>query len=202
MSKYLNFIFLIAFPLNLWAQGKVILFIGDSLTEGYGVEKENSYPSLVQKKLDQKHSDLKYEVLNGSISGSTSASVMSRLKWFKKKKTEILVLALGANDGLRGIKPEETKKNLKEAIQAAKHEGMKILLLGMQMPPNYGADYRKQFEKTYQDLIKEEKVPYVPFLLEGIAGDKALNQSDGIHPNEKGHQLMADKVFIELEKML
>lgn len=187
---------------NAYAAERKILFVGDSLTEGYGVQREESYPFLIQSMLDAKFGKDKFKVVNGSVSGSTSASAMSRLNWFKKSEAEILVLALGANDGLRGIKPDETKKNLITAIEKAKEFKMKVLLLGMMMPPNYGPEYTKDFQKIYTDIAKSQKIEFLPFLLDGVAGEIQMNQDDGIHPNSKGHEKMAESVFQKLEKML
>ncbi len=169
-----------------------VLFLGDSLTEGYGVPKDKGYPLWVKKKLKEK--GLEIEVLNGSISGSTTASSLSRLKWFTKAKPDLVFLALGANDGLRGIKVEESKKNLGQAIELAQSKGLKVALAGMMVPPNYGPDYGKKFKAMYPDLSKKYDVPLLPFLLDGVAGEKKYNQEDGIHPNEDGHEKMGAKV--------
>jgi len=169
-----------------------ILFLGDSLTEGYGVDKSKSYPQMVQKFLKEK--GVIIEVLNGSVSGSTTASSSSRLKWFLKAKPNILFLALGANDGLRGVKVSESKKNLRECIQAAKSAGLKVVLAGMMVPPNYGADYGLNFIAMFKELAKEEKLKLMPFLLKGVAGEEKLNQEDGIHPNESGHNVIGRNV--------
>jgi len=190
------------FVLNSYAAERVLLFIGDSLTEGYGVEKSESYPQLIQSKLDQKFGVGTFKVLNGSVSGSTSASGLSRLNWFKKSNPELLVLGLGANDGLRGVTPKMTKANLKKIIVAATDLKMKVLLLGMMMPPNYGPQYTDEFKAIYPELSKEHSIGYVPFVLDGVAGEKSLNQGDGIHPNSKGHLVISETVWKSLEKML
>ncbi|WP_372651379.1 arylesterase [Halobacteriovorax sp.] len=171
-----------------------ILFIGDSLTEGYGISKEKSYPYLLKDLLLSKH-DTKVEIINGSVSGSTTASGLSRLKWFLRSKPEVLILALGANDGLRGIELGSSKKNLASIISLAKEKKMKVILAGMQMPPNYGADYTKKFRDMFLELKKEYKITLIPFLLEGVAAKKELNLSDGIHPNELGHKKMAENLL-------
>lgn len=178
---------------SVFAQTKV-LFIGDSLTEGYGISKENSYPELLKKLLLSKHG-VKIEVVNGSVSGSTTASGLSRLKWFLRSKPEVLILALGANDGLRGIDLTSSKKNLAKIISLAKEKKMKVILAGMQMPPNYGADYTKKFRDMFTELKKEFDITLIPFLLEGVAAKKELNLSDGIHPNELGHKKMAENLL-------
>ncbi|PIP94252.1 MAG: arylesterase [Bdellovibrio sp. CG12_big_fil_rev_8_21_14_0_65_39_13] len=190
------------FIMNSYGAERVLLFIGDSLTEGYGVEKSESYPQLIQNKLDQKYGAGKFKVLNGSVSGSTSASGLSRLNWFKKSNPEFLILGLGANDGLRGVTPQMTKANLKKIINAALELKIKVLLLGMMMPPNYGPQYTDEFKSIYPELSKEYDIGFVPFVLAGVAGEKSLNQGDGIHPNSKGHLVISETVWNSLEKML
>lgn len=169
-----------------------ILFLGDSLTEGYGVAKENSYPQVVKSYLEKK--GVKLTILNGSVSGSTTASGPSRIKWFLKAKPDILFLALGANDGLRGISISTTKKNLEETIAIGKKGKMDIVLAGMMVPPNYGPEYGTAFKTMFSTISKKKKVHFLPFLLEGVAGEKKFNQEDGIHPNEKGHKKMGKLV--------
>jgi acyl-CoA thioesterase-1 len=180
---------------------RTILFIGDSLTEGYGVAREASYPHLLGKMIE-KDGQFLPKIINGSVSGSTSAGAVSRLKWYERQNVQVLVLALGANDGLRGVKVSETKKNLGQAIEYAKSKGMKVILPGMLMPPNYGPDYTKDFKAMYESLSREHKIVMVPFLLEGVAGETKLNQDDGIHPNEAGHLKMAENVYPYLRGLL
>lgn len=179
---------------------KTILFVGDSLTAGYGVDKDKSYVALVEKELLQKGKKVK--VLNGSVSGSTTSSGLNRVKWFQKAKPNILVLALGANDGLRGVKIDVSKKNLEEIIKYAQGQNIEVLLAGMMLPPNYGPEYTKQFKEMYSSLAKKFKLKKIPFLLEGVAAEKELNQADGIHPNEKGHQVVKKTMLKYLEPML
>ncbi|MCB0351061.1 MAG: arylesterase [Bdellovibrionales bacterium] len=169
-----------------------IVVLGDSITEGYGIEKSSAYPALVEERL--KKDGLNVEIVNAGISGSTSASGAGRLKWFLKKKPEVLLLALGANDGLRGVKISATKKNILDIIKMAKKNNIRVFLAGMKMPPNYGKSYTIEFSKLYKDIARDEKIPLLLFLLEGVAGDIKLNQTDGIHPNEKGHQIIAQHV--------
>jgi acyl-CoA thioesterase-1 len=171
-----------------------ILFIGDSLTAGYGVDKEESYPSLFEQMASSKLGK-PVKVMNGSVSASTSASGPSRLKWYLKSKPDWLILALGANDGLRGLKVESTKENLEKTILKAKSEGLKVVLTGMLMPKNYGEEYREKFSKIYSELAKKHDILLIPFLLEGVALKKDLNQPDGIHPNEKGHEVLANNLW-------
>jgi len=177
-----------------------ILFLGDSLSEGQGLDEEQSFPRVVERNLRTK----KYDVLvtNGGVSGSTSASGVTRLKWHLKKKTNIVVLELGANDGLRGLKLDETQKHLTNIIRLAKEKKVKILLLGLLMPPNYGKKYVKDFEDMYKKIAKNEKIPLLPFVLKDVAGKSDLNLPDGIHPNQKGHEIIAKTVSDFVEKYL
>ena len=175
-------------------QAKTILFLGDSLTEGYGIDKEDAYPSLVSKMIKEKLNK-EVKVINGGVSGSTSNDGLSRLKWYMKKKPALVLIALGSNDGLRGLNLTQTKKNLEAIIQYAQKNQAKVLLAGMLMPPNYGPEYTGQFKKVYQGLKAKYKLKSMPFFLDGIAGKKELNQPDGIHPNEKGHKYLAKNVF-------
>jgi len=179
---------------------KTILFLGDSLTAGYGVEKEHSYPSLIEKKMQ----DLKmnHKVINGGISGSTTASAISRLNWFEKLKPDLVFLALGANDGLRGLELVQTQKNLQQAIDWAKKNKMHVILGGMELPPNYGEKYRTQFRQMYQDLSRANSVKLIPFMLEGVGGVKEHNIEDGIHPNQKGHVIVSETVWKVLKEYL
>lgn len=202
MTKLMRlFLFLpLVFSFSAEAAVKRLLILGDSLSEGYGVAREASYASLLEKKIKAAGKD--WQVINASISGSTSASAVGRLKWQLKNKPDLLILALGANDGLRGTAVAETKKNLAQALELAKKEGLKTVLFGMRMPPNYGEKYTKDFEKMYADLARTHNVRLVPFFLDGVAGDPKMNQADGIHPNEKGHQKLADNVYRGIEKDL
>ncbi|NOT78946.1 MAG: arylesterase [Bacteriovoracaceae bacterium] len=177
-----------------------ILFLGDSLSEGQGLDEELSFPRLVERNLKSKNFNV--AVTNGGVSGSTSASGVTRLKWHLKKKIDVLVLELGANDGLRGLKLEETQKNLIEIIKHAKEKKVKVLLLGLLMPPNYGKKYVDDFEKMYSTIAKSEKVPFLPFVLNDVAGKSELNLPDGIHPNAKGHEIVAKTVTNFVEKNL
>lgn len=186
---------------NTFAQTS-ILFIGDSLTAGYGIAKEKSFPNLIEKKLTEQKFDVK--ILNGGVSGSTSASVESRLKWYLKAKPEYLFLAIGANDGLRGVATKATRENIDKTIKLALKNNIKVILAGMKLPPNYGGTYIKEFELIYQDMQKNYKLDYVEFLLEGVAGNQKYNQEDGIHPNEEGHQIIAknlEPLFVKILKV-
>ena len=178
-----------------------ILILGDSLTEGYGVSAQQAFPSLLEKKLNDEFSSDKnssYEIINAGISGSTSSGGVSRIEWLLKSKPDFLILALGGNDGLRGVPIEETKNNLEKIILAAKSKDIPTLLAGMKMPPNYGIEYTREFSKQFEDLANQEDVPLIPFLLEGVGGDPAMNLPDRIHPNPAGHQKIAETVFQNL----
>lgn len=179
---------------------KRLLILGDSLTEGYGIALSAAYPALLEKKI--KASGKNWDVINAGISGSTSASGPSRLKWQLKTKPDIMILALGANDGLRGIDVKATEKNLADTIELAKNAKVTVILAGMLLPPNYGADYRKKFESIYHHLAKKYQLKKIPFLLEGVAGHPELNLADGIHPNEKGHQIISELVYKNIKDLL
>ncbi|NRA46135.1 MAG: arylesterase [Oligoflexales bacterium] len=178
-----------------------IIFLGDSITAGYGVAKSRAYPALLAAKLKEEKLN-SYKVINGGISGSTTASGLSRLKWQLKGKPRFIIIALGANDGLRGTQVDKTKENLEEIIELAKSHQLKILLAGMMMPPNYGKHYTKEFAAIFPDLAEKHKISLMPFLLDGVAGEAKLNQSDGIHPNEAGHKVIAEKMWPHLKKLL
>ena len=191
-------LFLSLFAPNTGADEK-FLFLGDSLTEGYQLSKESSYPSLIEKMLQKNHSkDIK--VLNGGVSGSTTASGMSRLRWFMKAKPTVLVLALGGNDGLRGFSLKDSYSNLEKIISYALENKLKVLLCGMKMPPNYGAKYQKGFEENFTKLAKKFKIPFYPFLLVGVGGNPKLNLADGIHPNEEGYKIIAANLYKKIKK--
>ena len=175
-------------------QRETILFLGDSLTEGLGVNKKEAYPSLVQN-LIKTNLNKEISIINGGVSGSTTSDGLARLKWYLRKKPSIILIALGANDGLRGLNLKKTQENLEEIVVNAKESGAKVLLAGMLMPPNYGPNYTQDFEKMYRDIQKKYNLKSMPFLLDGIAGKQEFNQRDGIHPNAKGHILIAKKVF-------
>lgn len=180
---------------------KRIVVLGDSLTEGYGVSRESAFPALLQARL-KAEGFKNWSVVNAGVSGATSASAASRLKWQLKSKPDLIILALGANDGLRGISPQVTRKNLSEAIVEIKKNKISVLLAGLQMPPNYGGPYRKEYAAVFPELAKEHKIPLIPFLLEGVAGEASLNLVDGIHPNEKGYVKVTDNVFKVLKTMI
>ena len=187
------FSFLLVFTFSFSAQAKRLLILGDSLTEGYGVSRESAYPSLLEKKIQVAHKN--WSVINAGVSGATSANGISQLKWQLKKKPDLILLCLGANDGLRGLKIDQLEKNLSMTIELAQKEKIPILLMGMKMPPNYSKTYVDQFDAVYPRIAKKYSIPLLPFLLEGVGARPELNQADGIHPNEKGHRIVAETVF-------
>ena len=193
MKKFILILFLITLQFAN-AKDDTILFLGDSLTEGLGVTKEDAFPKLVETMIQ---TELKKDVtvINGGVSGSTTSDGLDRLKWYMKKKPSIVFLALGANDGLRGFDLKQSQENLEEIIKYAQESNAKVLLAGMLIPPNYGPKYSENFRKMYEQLKDKYKLKNMDFLLEGVAGDKELNQRDGIHPNEQGHKIIAKNVF-------
>ena len=179
---------------------KKLLVIGDSLTEGYGVARENAYPAQLEKKIKAEKKD--WTVINAGVSGSTSASAVSRLKWQLKSKPDLIILALGSNDGLRGLTTDELEKNLSVAVELAQKEKIPVVLAGMQMPPNYSKDYTDKFKNVFPRIAKKYGLKLIAFLLQDVAGKPELNQPDGIHPNEKGHILIANHLYDELKGLL
>jgi acyl-CoA thioesterase-1 len=177
-----------------------VLFLGDSLTEGYGLSKEEAYPALVEAGLNKE--GVAVQAINGGVSGSTTASGLSRLRWHLKAKPDVLVLALGANDGLRGLPVDSMQKNLSNILELARKERLKVLLVGMKTPPNYGPEYAKKFDRVFQTLAQRYQVAFLPFLLDRIAGESRLNQADGIHPNAEGHRVMAAAVAKALKPLV
>ena len=179
---------------------KIIAF-GDSLTAGFGLTENESYPYLLQQKLKADGYD--YEVVNAGISGDTSQGGLERIDWvLGMDNVKILVLELGANDLLRGIPVATMKSNLDKIISKAEGKGIKVLLCGMLAPPTMGAQYQREYTTAFPDLADEHKVAFLPFILENIALKKELNQADGIHPNAEGEKIMTDNVYKELKKML
>jgi acyl-CoA thioesterase-1 len=174
-----------------------IAVLGDSLTAGLGVAKAAAYPSLLQERLDA--AGLDFEIVNAGVSGDTSAGGLARLDWALDGDVRILIVALGGNDGLRGLPAEELQSNLAQIIQKAQLRSITVILAGMEAPPNYGRDYIVSFHKVYPALAAKYRVALVPFLLQGVAGDEALNQRDGIHPTAAGARIVADNVWAVLK---
>jgi acyl-CoA thioesterase I len=185
---------------SAFAAPTTILFLGDSLTEGLGVDEQHAYPRVVEKKLREAGYDV--NVINGGVSGATTASGFSRLKWHLKKKIDIVVIELGANDGLRGLKLPQTEENLREMVKLAQSHKIRVMMLGLRMPPNYGKKYTADFEAMYKNIAASMKVPTLNAFLVGVEGVAELNQADGIHPNIKGHEVVASNVFQFIGKSL
>ena len=177
-----------------------IVFLGDSLTAGLGLPSGQSYPALIGRKL--KDRGYEYEIVNAGVSGDTSAGGVRRLDWSLEGDVRALVVALGANDGLRGLPIDDMKKNLETVLERAKARNIPVVLAGMEAPPNNGPDYTRAFRDVYTELARDYSVRFVPFLLLGVAGNASLNQADGIHPNARGAEIVADLVWAELEPLL
>lgn len=181
---------------------KTILFFGDSLTAGYGLSTEEAFPALVGKEFTRKN--IKVKVVNAGLSGETSAGGLSRLDWILRQPVDVFVLELGANDGLRGLPLDQTRKNLQSIIDKVKvkYPDIKIVMAGMMVPPNLGTEYTNEFKNIYPELAKKNKVTLMPFLLEGVAGDENLNLPDRMHPNVEGHKIIATNMAKVLEPLV
>lgn len=177
-----------------------VVFLGDSLTAGLGLSPDEAYPSLIQQKMDA--DGLKFEAVNAGVSGDTSAGGLSRLDWALEGDVKVMVVALGGNDGLRGLPASELKKNLATIIERAQAKHIAVVLAGMEAPPNFGQAYIAEFHKVYPELARQYGVPLVPFLLQGVAGIEGLNQRDGIHPTAEGARTVADNVWTVLRPTL
>jgi acyl-CoA thioesterase-1 len=179
-----------------------ILVLGDSLAAGLGVDPDEAYPALLQKKADA--AGLNFTVINGGESGDTSAGGLRRINWYLRRKLDVLILELGGNDGLRGIAPETTRTNLQAIIDTARKAwpDVRIVIAGMRMPPNLGRDYTDAFEKIFPALARENHAALVPFLLDGVGGKPELNAGDQIHPTAEGHKIVADNVWKILKPVL
>ncbi len=178
----------------------VIVALGDSLTAGYGIEPEQNYPSQLQRKLDE--AGYRYRVMNAGVSGDTSAQGLSRLSVLRELHPEIVIVALGANDGLRGLPIETTRANLEAIIRAVQEDGSKVVLAGMEIPPNYGPDYTRAFRAMFPELAKRYGTALIPFLLEGVGGHAELNQEDGIHPTGEGYRIIVENVWDTLAPLI
>lgn len=181
---------------------KKILFFGDSLTAGYGLEVSQAFPALIQQRLDSLGLD--YSVVNAGLSGETTASGKNRLDWVLEEDIEIVIIELGANDGLRGIPLTETESNLQGMVDKVQSQlpNAKIILAGMQIPPNMGPEYTSTFKEIFPKLAESENIALIPFLLENVAGIPELNQGDGIHPTVEGQKIVAENVWKVLEPVL
>ncbi len=179
-----------------------IVFFGTSLTAGMGLDPDDAYPAIIQRKLDSM--DLQYKVINAGLSGETTASGKNRLDWVLNQEVDIFLLELGANDGLRGVPLEETRQNLRQIIRTVreKNPGVRIILAGMQLPPNLGTEYTTKFRNIFPELAESYDTELIPFLLEDVAGNPDLNQQDGIHPTAEGQEIMAENVWEVLRPVI
>jgi acyl-CoA thioesterase-1 len=178
----------------------VIVAFGDSLSAGFGVDSGQSYPDFLQKELDRR--GLKYRVVNGGISGDTSSDGLERMDYVIAMKPAIVIVEFGANDGLRGMPVTSTRANLEQIVGGLQKAGARVVLAGMTLPPNYGPDYIDSFERIYTDLAAKNKAVLIPFLLEGVAGDKRFMQADGLHANVEGNRKVAQTVMKTLAPLL
>jgi acyl-CoA thioesterase I len=179
---------------------RVIVALGDSLTAGLGVAADEAYPALLEARL--RREGLPYRVVNAGVSGDTTAGARRRLDWVLRARPAIVIVALGANDGLRGLPVAAMRDNLVAIVERLRAAGARVLLAGMRLPPNYGAAYTREFAEAFGAVARRTSVAFLPFLLEGVAGDPALNQPDGIHPNAAGQRVVADTVRRALEPLL
>jgi len=177
-----------------------LVVLGDSIAAGYGLRREESFPARLQERIDRE--GLGFEVVNAGVSGDTSAGGLRRLDWALDGDVRVLVVELGGNDGLRGLPPEELRKNLTAIVHAARERHLTVLLCGMEAPPNAGPVYATAFREAFSSVAREERVPFVRFVLDGVAGIEGLNQDDGIHPNARGARLVADTVWPALQPLL
>jgi acyl-CoA thioesterase-1 len=186
------------------AESKLIVFFGDSLTAGLGLSEDDSYPGLIQKRLESEGFGGLYTVLNSGVSGDTTAAGLRRLSWALRNRPEIFFLALGANDGLRGVNPAETEKNLRRILRVVKekYSSTTLILAGIDLPTNLGEDYRSSIREIFPRVAREEGAILMPFLLQGVAAVRELNQPDGIHPNIEGQKIIAKNVWEVLKPLL
>ena len=201
LKVFLIWVLLLFFPANLVGGSfPVILAFGDSLTAGFGVPDAESYPARLQNILIE--NGYKHKVVNAGVSGDTTAGGVRRIKWLMKNNPEIVILELGANDGLRGLSLQEMESNLEKIIIICEENGAKVLLTGMKAPPNYGEEYTIEFEKTFFRLAEKHKLPLVPFFLEGVAGVREFTQSDGIHPLGSGYEIVVQTIWKHLKPFM
>jgi acyl-CoA thioesterase-1 len=182
------------------AAERVIVVLGDSLTAGLGVAREEAYPALLEARL--KREGYAYRVVNAGVSGDTSAGGLRRVDWILRLKPDIVIVALGANDGLRGLPVDALRDNLMAIVTRVRGAGARVLLAGMRVPPNYGDDYARAFAAVFADVARRTDVPLAPFLLDGVAGVARLNQADGIHPTADGQRLIAERLWPHLRPLL
>jgi acyl-CoA thioesterase-1 len=182
--------------------GRTVLFLGDSITAGYGLELSQAYPALIQQRINEE--GWNFKVINAGQSGDTSAGGLARMDWLLKNKVDVLVLELGGNDGLRGLPVEVIRKNLQAIIDRARerYPQIRIVVAGMKIPPNMGGQYSREFDAMFAALAKKNKAALIPFILEGVGGVRQMNLPDGIHPTASGHEIVAENVWTVLAPLL
>lgn len=198
-------VFFAALALSLVGVGearaeRVIVALGDSLTAGLGVAADEAYPALIEARLARE--GYTYRVVNAGVSGDTTAGGLRRVDWVLRAKPEIAIVALGANDGLRAQSPQAMRENLTAIVKRLQAAGARVLLVGMRLPPNYGADYTAEFQAVFPEVARSTGAAFMPFLLDGVAADTRLNQPDGIHPTAAGYQVIADRLWPYLRPLL
>ncbi|WP_231908724.1 arylesterase [Candidatus Nitrospira inopinata] len=201
-------VLILLFPtLTVWGEStgtteikpRIVAF-GDSLTAGLGVKRDDAYPAQLQRRLEEL--GFRYQVINAGVSGDTTAGGLRRVGWVLSAKPEIVILELGANDGLRGLGLEQTKNNLDHIIRQLRQADVTVILAGMKLPPNYGREYTEQFESIYPALANRYRLPLIPFFLEGVAASSKLNQADGIHPTKEGYEIVVEQILKVLTPVL
>jgi acyl-CoA thioesterase-1 len=184
---------------DIWAE-ETLAVLGDSLTAGFGVAREEAFPALVQERLRREGYD--YRVVNAGVSGDTTAGGLRRVDWVLRTRPSIVIVALGGNDGLRSLSVDAMRENLEEIIARIRASGARVLLAGMRVPPNYGGEYARAFAAVFPTVASKAGIPLMPFLLDGVAGEPGLNQPDGIHPNARGQQVVATRLWPYLAPLL
>ena len=187
-------------PARAQAPSPVIVVLGDSLAAGLGVAADEAFPARLEERL--RREGYAYRVVNAGVSGDTTAGGLRRVDWVLRARPEIVVVALGANDGLRGLPVSQLKSNLRAIVERLTAGGARVLLTGLRVPPNYGEGYAREYAEAFAEVARREKTPLMPFLLDGVAADPRLNQPDGIHPNAAGHRVIADRVWPHLKPLL
>ncbi|MFZ5876420.1 MAG: arylesterase [Nitrospirota bacterium] len=177
-----------------------IVAFGDSLTAGFGVPSEDAYPSRLERRLREE--GYAYRVVNAGVSGETTAGGLRRVDWVLKSRPSLVILELGANDGLRGLSPEQTRENLARIIEGLRDAGVTVILAGMRVPPNYGDEYARAFEAVFPALATRYQLPLIPFFLDGVATDPALNQADGLHPTSDGYRVIVERIWPRIRPLL
>lgn len=196
MWKRIFILFSLSIALSICAaDAKTLLVLGDSIAAGYGLDPDQAFPALLQEKIEKQ--GLNYKVVNAGVSGDTTAGGLRRIGWLLRQPVDVLLLELGGNDGLRGIDPGETEKNLKGIVEKVreKNPAAEILIAGMQMPENMGKEYTDRFREVFSKVAKESRATLIPFLLEGVGGKSDLNQADRIHPTAEGHRIIAATIW-------